>query len=173
MPSFISVIRTSMRSLPVAASRSFIRSCVSGRGGTTPCCANAIAVASGAPIQIGRDRSPATSRSNTIGWLEGISTRTPMTSTSRTRSAYSRSERTRRQSFSGPQRRLHEARVQPHGERGDLGDGLFGPGGGAGVPAPAQRGHHLLDDAHLAVCSSLHGAQVPWLQPEGGQLTRR
>ena len=30
------------------------RSWVSGRGGTTPCCANAIAVASTAPIQIGR-----------------------------------------------------------------------------------------------------------------------
>ena len=31
-----------------------IRSWVSGRGGTTPCWAKAIAVASGAPIQIGR-----------------------------------------------------------------------------------------------------------------------
>src|SRR3954452_16986311 len=173
MPSFISVIRTSMRSLPVAASRSFIRSWVSGRGGTTPCCANAIAVASGAPIQIGRYRSPATSRSSTMGWLEGISTRTPMTSTSRTRSAYSRSERTRRQEFSGPQRGLHETGVQPHGERGDRGDGLLGPSGGAGVPASAQRGHYLLDDAHLTVSSRLHGAQVPWLEPEGGQLPRR
>ena len=54
MPSFISVIRTSARSLPVAFSRSFIRSWVSGRGGTTPCWANAIAVASTAPIQMGR-----------------------------------------------------------------------------------------------------------------------
>ena len=51
---FISVIRTSVSSLPVAVRTSFIRSCVSGRGGTTPCCAKAIAVASTAPIQIGR-----------------------------------------------------------------------------------------------------------------------
>ena len=34
------------------------------------------------------------SRDNTMGWLEGISTRTPMTSTSRTPSAYSELMRT-------------------------------------------------------------------------------
>ena len=39
-----------------------------------------MAVASTAPIQIGRYRSPLCSRSNTSGWLEGISTRTPTTS---------------------------------------------------------------------------------------------
>ena len=53
-PSLTSVIRTSVSSLPVASSTSFIRSWVSGRGGTTPCWAKAIAVASTAPIQIGR-----------------------------------------------------------------------------------------------------------------------
>ncbi len=80
----MSVICTSVSSWPIASSRSFIRSWVSGRGGTTPCWANAIAVASTAPIQIGRYRSPDVSRNSTIGWLDGISTRTPMTSTSRT-----------------------------------------------------------------------------------------
>ena len=54
MPSFTSVIRTSVSSLPVASSTSLSRSWVSGRGGTTPCWAKAIAVASTAPIQIGR-----------------------------------------------------------------------------------------------------------------------
>ncbi len=53
-PSLTSVIRTSASGLPVASSTSFIRSWVSGRGGTTPCWANAMAVASTAPIQIGR-----------------------------------------------------------------------------------------------------------------------
>src|SRR5579875_4171849 len=40
-----------------------------------------MAVASGAPIQIGTYRSPSRSRSNRIGLLVGISTRTPITST--------------------------------------------------------------------------------------------
>ena len=53
-PSFTSVIRTSSSWLPVASRTSLSRSWVSGRGGTTPCWANAIAVASTAPIQIGR-----------------------------------------------------------------------------------------------------------------------
>src|SRR3954469_19223156 len=60
------------------------RSWVSGRAGLTPCCPYAMAVASTAPIQIGRYRSPSTSRSRTIGWLLGSSTRTPTTLSSRT-----------------------------------------------------------------------------------------
>src|SRR6266498_1757060 len=43
-----------------------------------------MAVASTAPIQIGRYRSPSTSLSRTIGWLLGSSTRTPTTLSSRT-----------------------------------------------------------------------------------------
>src|SRR4051812_48800139 len=43
-----------------------------------------MAVASTAPIQIGRYRSPSTSRRSTIGWLLGSSTRTPTTLSSRT-----------------------------------------------------------------------------------------
>ena len=56
MLSFTSVIRTSLSSFPVDSSTSLSRSCVNGRGGTTPCWAKAIAVASTAPIQIGRYR---------------------------------------------------------------------------------------------------------------------
>ncbi len=47
-------MRTSDSPLEVATRMSLIRSWVSGRGGTTPCSAKAIAVASPAPIQIGR-----------------------------------------------------------------------------------------------------------------------
>ena len=53
-PSLTSVMRTSSNALPVASSTSLSRSWVSGRGGVTPCWANAMAVASTAPIQIGR-----------------------------------------------------------------------------------------------------------------------
>src|SRR5512145_2923745 len=55
----------------------FIRSCVIGRGVTTPWSARAIDAASGWPIQIGRYRSPSDSRRSTIGWFEGSSIRTP------------------------------------------------------------------------------------------------
>ena len=58
------------------------RSCVSGRTETIPCWANAIAVASTAPIQIGRYLSPCASFSRTIGEFDGISTRTPTSSSS-------------------------------------------------------------------------------------------
>ena len=65
---------------PSASSTSRNRSWVSGLAGTIPCCANAIAVASTGPIQIGRYLSPCTSLSRTMGWFVGISTRTPTTS---------------------------------------------------------------------------------------------
>ena len=54
-----------------------MRSCVMGRWVTMPWSAKAMAVASTGPIQIGRKRSPSRSRSNTIGWFVGSSTRTP------------------------------------------------------------------------------------------------
>ena len=55
-----------------------MRSWVIGRGVSTPWRAKAMAVASTAPMKIGRTRcSPSASRSRTIGLLVGISTRTP------------------------------------------------------------------------------------------------
>src|SRR4051812_23925525 len=84
MLSFISMISTACSGVFNAARMSRSRSWVSGRAGLTPCCSYAIAVASTAPIQIGRYRSPSTSRSSTIGWLLGSSTRTPTTLSSRT-----------------------------------------------------------------------------------------
>src|SRR5918999_2725900 len=73
-----------MRSTATCVSRrmSRIRSWVMGRAVSTPCSANAIAVASPAPIQIGRYRSPFVSLSKTIGWFEGSSTRTPTSESS-------------------------------------------------------------------------------------------
>ena len=52
--SLIATIRTSSSRRPRASMMSFMRSWVSGRGGTTPCCANAIALASADPTQMGR-----------------------------------------------------------------------------------------------------------------------
>ena len=48
----------------------------------TPWSDRAIAAASAAPIQMGRYRSPSRSRSSTIGWFVGSSTRTPVSSIS-------------------------------------------------------------------------------------------
>src|SRR4051812_32373072 len=64
---------------PSALITSRSRSWVKGRSVWTPCCWKAIADASTAPIQIGRDRTPSSSRSRTTGWLAGSSTRTPTT----------------------------------------------------------------------------------------------
>src|SRR5438067_7929222 len=69
-----------MRSTPMPSSirRSRMRSWVIGRCVTTPWRANAMAVASTAPMKIGSTRwSPSASRSNTIGLFVGSSTRTP------------------------------------------------------------------------------------------------
>src|SRR3954451_3517584 len=146
-----------------------MRSWVSGRGGTTPCCAKAMAVASTAPIQMGRYRSPDTSLSSTMGWLLGISTRTPITSTSRTRSEYSRTTPDP-VGASGAECGLHEGRVQPHRQCGHLGDRLLGAGGRADVAATPDRRDHLLHEPDLPVRRGLEGAQVPGLQAEDGEL---
>src|SRR5689334_2417038 len=172
----MSVIWTSVSSWPIASSTSFMRSWVSGRGGTTPCWAKAMAVASTAPIQIGRYRSPETSRSSTIGWLDGISTRTPMTSTSRMSRAYLRLRQpevprasvrflglatprnlsdTRLTGYCNPasaplQAGLHQGGVEADREGGDLRDGLLGAGLCGGVAAALLRGDDLLDQADLA-----------------------
>src|SRR6266511_2058406 len=68
-----------MRSTRTVSSsrRFFMRSWVMGRAVMMPWSANAMAVASMAPIQIGRNRSPSVSFSRTMGWLVGSSTRTP------------------------------------------------------------------------------------------------
>src|SRR2546423_1708585 len=55
----------------------FSRSCVMGRAVTIPWRAKAMAVASMAPIQMGRTRAPSRSLRSTMGWLVGSSTRTP------------------------------------------------------------------------------------------------
>ena len=80
IPSRSAVMFTVVSRMSRAASTSRIRSWVSGRCGTMPCCAKAIAVASIGPIQIGRYRSPCISFSRTMGLFVGISTRTPTTS---------------------------------------------------------------------------------------------
>src|SRR5579875_1483707 len=79
MSSRISVMCTASSRTPSAVMTSRSRSWVSGRTVCTPCCWNAIAEASTAPIQIGRYRTPSSSRSNTTGWFAGSSTRTPTT----------------------------------------------------------------------------------------------
>src|SRR3981081_1688205 len=53
------------------------RSWVMGRGVSMPWRAYTMAVASGGPMKIGRYRCPSSSRSSTIGWFVGTSTRTP------------------------------------------------------------------------------------------------
>jgi hypothetical protein len=173
-PSFTSVIWTSVSSLPVASSTSFIRSCVSGRGGTTPCWAKAIAVASTAPIQIGRYRSPVTSRSSTIGWFDGISTRTPMTSTSRTYHTYSA-----RVTPVGPLRIAVGVRLLPpevacsRTDSAAISLTASSAAGFAAVSRPLLCGRDdLLDQADLAVGGRLEGAQVARLEAEVGQLAR-
>src|SRR3712207_281761 len=117
----------------VASRTSLSRSWVSGRGGTTPCCAKAMAVASTAPIQMGRYRSPETSLSSTIGWFEGISTRTPITSTSRTRRAYL----SHRGRSGASQTGLDQRGVQSHCEGGELAGCLLSAGAGRGIGGSA------------------------------------
>src|SRR5687768_7255242 len=102
-----------------------------------------------------------------MGWFEGISTRTPMTSTSRTPSHYSgrpRGPEGRRIGWirrsAAPQAGLDQGRVQPDAERCDLADRVLGPAPGGGVAAPLQRRDDLLHQTHLAVRRGLEGTQV-------------
>src|SRR5438105_2233269 len=84
-----------MRSTPTPSSisRSRMRSWVIGRCVTTPWRAKAMAVASTAPMKIGRTRcSPSASRRRTIGLLVGSSTRTPTRCISTTASTLPRVE---------------------------------------------------------------------------------
>src|SRR4028119_510389 len=58
MPPRTSVMLPASRVAPRARTTSRSRSCVIGRAGRTPCCSNAMAAASPAPIQTGRARPP-------------------------------------------------------------------------------------------------------------------
>src|SRR4051795_12784567 len=140
-----------------------------------------MAVASTAPIQIGRERAPAGSLSSTIGWLDGSSTRTPTTVSSCT--ALSRpladapnytgraAERVLR---SSPKLRtqsgLHERRVQLHRQRRELTGDLFRPPPGFRIALPNERRHDLLDETDFAVGRGTEGTQVSRFEPEPAHL---
>src|SRR4051794_12682810 len=161
------------------------RSWVRGRAGFTPCCSYAIAVASTAPIQIGRYRSPSTSLSSTIGWLLGSSTRTPTTFSSRTAAPFVSPTSPCTVHAAGPSRcfalpseRLpqpdaDQRRVQPLGQRGELAHRLVGAVAGGRATAAVKRRHQLREQAGLPVGGHPVGAQVPGLQAELGQRRGR
>src|SRR3954470_17821853 len=166
MPSRISVMLTASRVAPRARTTSLSRSWVIGRAGRTPCCSNAIAAASTAPIQIGRYRSPCVSLSSRIGWLPGSSTRTPTTRSSCTVRLPGRRSVDRSEASDGgladdvhgtpdsgaeqfPQTRLEQCRVQLRGEGGELPELLRGPCPGLLRARPEHRRDQLLDQARL------------------------
>ena len=111
-----------------------------GLGGTDPDRQVALAVAS---------------RSSTIGWLDGISTRTPTTSTSRTPPPYPARRAPsvgRRRSAPGAQTGLDQRRVQPHATAPRArGSASSARRRGARRRCRAQRRDDLLDQADLAV----------------------
>src|SRR4051794_23297097 len=156
-----------------------------------PCCAKAMAVASTAPIQIGRYRSPSTSLSRTIGCWLGSSTRTPTTLTSerpvslpsgRPGSSNGSSYRggVRFSSLplppsiepvgsapqTGPEPRSDERRVQLDRQCRELPDDLVRVGPRLRVALPDERCHDLLDQPDLPVRRGLEGPQVPRLDAE-------
>ena len=143
MPSCSSVIRTSVSSLPVAlehvleqvvGQRPRRHDALLGerdRGGLDR---------ADPDRQVALARRPrAAARS---GWFEGISTRTPTTSTSRTSSTLLPAATPRRPAGAGRGSAAGASRspaltsvgVQPHGQRRDLADGLLGAG-----PRPRRR----------------------------------
>src|SRR5262249_43388259 len=75
--SWSSVITTCWSWIDMSSRTVLKRSWVIGRGVSMPCRAYTMAVASGGPMKIGRYRCPSSSRSSTIGWFVGTSTRTP------------------------------------------------------------------------------------------------
>src|SRR5680860_1541134 len=129
---------------------------------------------------MGRYRSPATSRSKTMGWLEGISTRTPITSTSSTQSAYSEWNAVHRGrimprgtiSAQRAQTALYQTRVQPNRQRRDLLARVLSTCLGARVATSLDGRHDLLDETNLAVRGDLYGPKVSRLKPKSGQLPR-
>src|SRR5215213_6116760 len=146
---------------PSALTTSRSRSWVIGRAGRTPCCSNAIAAASTAPIQIGRYRSPCVSLSSRIGWLPGSSTRTPTTRSSCTVALLSgrpggkgwRWRPLHGTPESGaqevPESCLQQRRVQLGRERGELTELLRGAGPGLLRAGPQDRRDQLFDQPGL------------------------
>src|SRR5699024_6110477 len=95
-----------------------------------------------APIQIGRYRPPSISRNNTNGWFDGISTRTPTTSTS---------------SMMGPvEPGSYEHGVQAHAQRREPFDGLLRLRRGSRI----TRTCCLLDQRNLTVDCAADMPQV-------------
>src|SRR6478752_7558085 len=166
MPSRISVMLTASSVAPRVRTTSRSRSWVIGRAGRTPCCSNAMAAASTAPIQMGRYRSPCVSFSSRMGWLPGSSTRTPTTRSSCTVRLPGRRSVDRSQASGGgladdvhgtpdsgseqfPQARLEQCGVQLRGQRGELPELLRGPRPGLLRAGPEDRRDELLDQAGL------------------------
>src|SRR5688572_23045268 len=185
MPSRISVMFTASSSAPSVRTTSRSRSCVIGRAGRTPCCSNAIAAASTAPIQIGRYRSPCVSLSSRIGWFPGSSTRTPTTRSSCTVRLPRLRARRRRPAAGGvvtgsregggsgllhgtpesgaqqiPEPRFEQCRVQLRGQPGELPELLRGAGPGLLRAGPQDRRDELLDQAGLALHAGAVHPQV-------------
>src|SRR5919202_1648981 len=97
-----------------------------------------------------------------MGWFEGISTRTPTTSSSRTPSPYlpyragATGPGTLEIDLRGSGRRAlqgagDQGGVQPHAQRGDLPGRLVRKPGRLRPALATQRRHDLLDQARLAV----------------------
>src|SRR4051794_7091090 len=196
MPSRISVMLTASRVAPSVRTTSRSRSWVIGRAGRTPCCSNAIAAASTAPIQIGRYRSPDVSLSSRIGWLPGSSTRTPTTRSSCTvrlpqlrpgeGTWWSRGgtvdwsgappggpEQVHRTPESRaeevPESCVEQSAVQLPGQGGELTQLLGGARPRLLRAGPQHRRDQLLDQSRLALDAGAVDPQVPRLQAVPGQ----
>src|SRR4028119_831452 len=170
MPSRISVMLTASRVAPSVRTTSRSRSWVIGRAGRTPCCSNAMAAASTAPIQMGRYRSPCVSLSRRIGWLPGSSTRTPTTLSSCTvslpqlrrygwnrcgatgaapRRLVHRTPQSRAQDV--PEARLEQGPVQLRRQRRELAELLRRTGAGVLRARAQHRDDELLHQPRLAL----------------------
>ena len=170
MPSRTSVIWTSASSWPVAVSRSFIRSCVSGRGGTTPCWAKAIAVASTAPTQIGQVALPrrlAQEHERLVGGhLHPDSDDIDLAHAVSLLSRVGQPKRGGASGSASAQAGLDQRGVQADGQRPELGRGVGGAGGRVVALAARHRVDDLLDQPDLAVGRGLEGPDVARLEPE-------
>src|ERR1700677_3264564 len=155
------------------------RSWVSGRREVMPCWAKAMAVASTAPIQIGRYRSPCASFSKTIGLFDGISTLTPMTSICRTTAPFSRAA-----GLPLPLPRYHPLSPGSRAQAGRIILFRFRPGcggwlittqpqGGRSQPGLGERGFHQRGVQPEGQVSDLPGCprrRVPGARPALAQL---
>jgi len=69
-----------------------------------------------------------------------------------------------------PERGLHQRRVQPDREPGELLRAGLRVRPGLRVAMPPERCDHLVDETGFAVGRRLHHTQMPWLDPEPPQL---